>query len=116
MDDEDDLVQIARIYLKDMGYTTYHARDGASALAIVEQHNNIDLIVTDILMPGGMNGVALAAKIRESIPQVKVIYSSGFPANALADRVSLVNGPLLRKPYQRAEFNSMVRAVMEERE
>lgn len=65
-------------------------------------------------MPGGINGVALAEKIRESIREVKVIYCSGFPANALAERVTRVDGPLLHKPYQRAEFISAVRAVMEQ--
>ena len=58
--------------------------------------------------------VELAQKIRESLHQVKVIYCSGFPANALAERsMSLVDGPLLHKPYQRAEFGAFVRAAME---
>ena len=115
VDDEEGLLKIAKAFLEEMGYTTYHAQDGASALAVVEQHNDIDLIVTDILMPGGMNGVELTEKIRESLEQVKVIYCSGFPANALAGRsMSLVDGPVLHKPYQRSEFTSAVRAVMEE--
>jgi PAS domain S-box-containing protein len=114
VDDEVDLLEIAKNYLEDMGYKAYHAEDGASALAVVEQHKDIDLVVTDVLMPGGMNGVELAEKIRESLHQIKVIYCSGFPANALAERnMSLVDGPLLHKPYQRAEFGSVVRAVME---
>jgi PAS domain S-box-containing protein len=114
VDDEVELVEVASTYLEEMGYTAYQAHDGASALAVVEQHKDIDLVVTDILMPGGMNGVELTEKIRESLHQVKVIYCSGFPANALAERsMSLVDGPLLHKPYQRAEFNSVVRAVME---
>jgi PAS domain S-box-containing protein len=114
VDDEVDLLEIARTYLEEMGYTTYQAEDAASALAVVEQHGDIDLIVTDIIMPGGMNGVELAQKIRESLHQVKVIYCSGFPANALAERsMSLVDGPLLHKPYQRAEFDAFVRAAME---
>jgi CheY-like chemotaxis protein len=114
VDDELDLLEIAKKYLEDMGYKAYHAQDGASALAVVEQHKDIDLVVTDVLMPGGMNGVELAEKIRESLHRIKVVYCSGFPANALAERnMSLVDGPLLHKPYQRAEFGSVVRAVME---
>ncbi|MGD0799562.1 MAG: MHYT domain-containing protein [Acidobacteriaceae bacterium] len=116
VDDEVGLLEIAKKYLEDMGYTAYHAEDGASALAVVERHKDIDLVVTDVLMSGGMNGVELAEKIRESLHRVKVIYCSGFPANALAERsMSLVDGPLLHKPYQRAEFGSVVRAVMEKR-
>jgi PAS domain S-box-containing protein len=114
VDDEVDLLEIAKTYLEEMGYITYQAEDAASALAVVEQHGDIDLIVTDIIMPGGMNGVELAQKIRQSLQQVKVIYCSGFPANALAERsMSLVDGPLLHKPYQRAEFDAFVRAAME---
>ena len=114
VDDEVDLLEIAKTYLEEMGYTTYQAEDAASALAVVEQHGDIDLIVTDIIMPGGMNGVELAQKIRQSLHQVKVIYCSGFPANALAERsMSMVDGPLLHKPYQRAEFDAFVRAAME---
>jgi PAS domain S-box-containing protein len=114
VDDEVDLLEIAKTYLEEMGYTTYQAEDAASALAVVEQHGDIDLIVTDIIMPGGMNGVELAQRVRQSLHQVKVIYCSGFPANALAERsMSLVDGPLLHKPYQRAEFDAFVRAAME---
>jgi len=114
VDDEAELLEIATLYLNEMGYTTYHAQDSKSALALAEQHKDIDLVVTDILMPGGLNGVELAQEVRQMLPQIKVVYCSGFPANALAERsMSLVDGPLLRKPYQRAEFGSVVRAVME---
>jgi CheY-like chemotaxis protein len=114
VDDEPDLVEIAVTYLREMGHTVYHAKDGASALLLVQQHNDIQLVLTDIVMPGGMNGVELTQKILESLPKIKIIYCSGFPSTALNDRsVSLVDGPLLHKPYQRAEFAAAVRAAME---
>jgi PAS domain S-box-containing protein len=114
VDDEAELVEVAKTYLEDMGYTVYEAEDGPSALAMVEKHGDIDLVVTDILMPGGMNGVELAKKVRESLTQVKIIYCSGFPANSLAERsLSLSDGPLVHKPYQRLEFGTVVRAVMD---
>jgi PAS domain S-box-containing protein len=113
VDDEAELVEIAKAYLEEMGYTVYHAEDAARALALVEKHREIDLLVTDILMPG-MNGAELAKKIRESLNEVKIIYCSGFPANALAERaLSLADGPLLHKPYLRTTFGSVVRAVMD---
>jgi CheY-like chemotaxis protein len=112
VDDEAELVEIAKTYLEEMGYTVYYAEDAARALALVEKHREIDLLVTDILMPG-MNGTELAKKIRESLNEVKIIYCSGFPANALAERsLSLADGPLLHKPYLRTTFGSVVRAVM----
>ena len=110
VDDEADLLDIADAFLAELGYTVIRAGDGAQALAALEQAGKIDLMVTDIIMPGNMNGIELAQKVRELRPGIKVIYTSGFPAEALAERSGkLEGGPLLHKPYQRAEFADMVR-------
>jgi PAS domain S-box-containing protein len=114
VDDEVDLLEIALSYLADMGLTAYKAIDGASALEVIAQRSEIDLMVTDIVMPGGMNGVELAQKALALRPGLKIIYSSGFPAEALAEKsLPLVDGPLLHKPYQRAEFAAIIHRVME---
>jgi len=114
VDDELDLLDIAFAYLAELGCNALQAKDGASALEVIGQHTDIGLMVTDIIMPGGMNGVELAQKVRQLRPEIKIIYCSGFPADALAERsMPLVDGPLLHKPYQRADFSAMVRRVME---
>jgi CheY-like chemotaxis protein len=114
VDDEVDLVDVALSYLADMGLAGHHAIDGASALNVIAQHAEIELMVTDIVMPGGMNGVELAKRALVLRPGLKIIYSSGFPAEALAEKsMPLINGPLLHKPYQRAEFTAIVRRVIE---
>jgi PAS domain S-box-containing protein len=114
VDDEVDLLEIAIAYLEELGYTALHATDGASALEIVARRGDIDLLVTDVIMPGGMNGMELAHRVQELNPKTKVIFSSGFPADALEERSGkLVDGPLLRKPYQRAEFIAAIRNTME---
>jgi PAS domain S-box-containing protein len=114
VDDEEDLLEVALAYLADMGLKALKAIDGASALEVLAQHSEIDLLVTDIVMPGGMNGVELVQRAHVLRPDLKIIFSSGFPAEALAERsMPLIDGPLLRKPYQRAEFNEIVCRVME---
>ena len=114
VDDEEDLLEIATAYLEEMGFISFQASDGASAIEILKHHHEIDLLVTDIVMPGGMNGVELVRKARVLRPDLRIIYSSGFPAEALAERsMSLVDGPLLHKPYQRNEFTSMIHHVMD---
>ena len=114
VDDEVELIEIAQAYLAEMGFTGYEAIDGASALEMIAQHSEIDLMVTVIVLPGGMNGVELAQRARTLRPGLKIVYSSGFPAEALAEKsLPLIDGPLLHKPYQRAEFATMVRQVME---
>jgi len=114
VDDETDLLDIAKAYLEIMGCKAFTAVDGNDALHIVQREKNIDLMVTDIIMPGGMNGVELAAKVRELDPKIKIIYCSGFPADALAERsMPLIDGPLLHKPYLRDDFSALVRRVLE---
>jgi PAS domain S-box-containing protein len=115
VDDEPALLEIAQAFLSEMGYSALLAEDGAHALEIVARSGEIDLMVTDIIMPGGMNGVDLARKTRELRPKLKIIYSSGFPADALSERSGMqLDAPLLRKPYQRAEFAAIIQRTMEE--
>jgi PAS domain S-box-containing protein len=114
VDDEADLLEIALAYLQELGYTALQATDGVSALEIAARSGDIDLLVTDVIMPGGMNGVELARKVQQMSPKTKVIFSSGFPADALEERSGkLFGGHLLRKPYQRAEFIAAIRNTME---
>jgi PAS domain S-box-containing protein len=110
VDDEADLLEIADAYLAELGYNVIRATDGDAALEAVAHSGPIDLMVTDIIMPGKLNGIELAKKVRELRPEIKVIYTSGFPAEALTERSGkLEGGPLLHKPYLRAEFTEMVR-------
>jgi DNA-binding NarL/FixJ family response regulator len=84
------------------------------ALNIVAGEHHIDLLVTDVIMPGGMNGVELANKVRQLVPGIRVVYTSGFPSTALSARSGTrVDGPLLYKPYQRNAFVAAIRSAME---
>jgi len=109
-----DLLELAAVYLGEMGLTALQARDGAGALITIAEHGEIDLMITDISMGGGMNGAELVESARALRPELKIIYSSGFPAEVLAEKATPLNdGPLLRKPYQRTEFAAIVQSVME---
>lgn len=112
VDDEPELLEIAQVYLDEAGYKVLQARDSDSAKGMLGRHPEIELMVTDIIMPGGMNGAELALDVRHLFPNLKVIYCSGFPADALAERTTPLDGPFLRKPYDRHELVSMVRRTM----
>jgi PAS domain S-box-containing protein len=117
VDDEEDLLEIAAAYVEEIGCTALQATDGASALEMLAEAGPIDVMLTDIIMPGGISGAALAQRARSLRPEMKIIYSSGFPADALAERPFLLaDGPLLRKPYHRAEVHALVRRALAERE
>ena len=115
VDDEPDLLEIAHAYLTDLGFKVHLAENAAIAIEKVEQLGQVELVLTDVLMPGGMNGMELAQQVKAISPNTRIIFSSGFPADALAERSgTTVEGYLLRKPYQRAEFEALVQRVMQE--
>jgi len=115
VDDEADLLRIASAYLVEMGLSALQAIDGASALAIVAREPDIDLMVTDIVMPGGMNGRELGMEACKLNPKLKVLYCSGYAENAvlhegLLDR----NVQFLSKPYTRGELARRIRSILTE--
>jgi PAS domain S-box-containing protein len=112
--EDDPLVQgyvIAQ--LGSLGYRTLAASDGAAALALVEQGAEFDLLFTDIIMPGGMNGQELAEAVRRRRPSVRVLYTSGYTDNTIVHEGQLEPGvALLRKPYRKSELSQKIREVL----
>ncbi|MGY4287897.1 PAS domain S-box-containing protein [Bradyrhizobium sp. LM2.7] len=112
--EDDPLVQgyvIAQ--LGSLGYRTLAAGDGATALALVEQGAKFDLLFTDIIMPGGMNGQELAAAVRRLRSGMRVLYTSGYTDNALDHEGHLDPGvALLRKPYRKSDLSLRIREVL----
>jgi PAS domain S-box-containing protein len=113
VDDEVDLLEIAVAYLEEMGFRVLHAMDGPRALEVLEREPAVDLLLTDIMMPGGMNGVELARRVREARRGIHVVYSTGFSSAALSEKNGMAaDGPVLNKPYRRAEFFEAIRKAM----
>ncbi|MES1149301.1 MAG: ATP-binding protein, partial [Bradyrhizobium guangdongense] len=112
--EDDPLVQgyvIAQ--LGSLGYRTLVAGDGAAALALVDQGAKFDLLFTDMIMPGGMNGKELADAIRARRAGVKVLYTSGYTDDTVMHDGHLDPGvALLRKPYRKAELSQKLREVL----
>ena len=96
-----------------LGYRTLVASDGAAALALVEQGAEFDLVFTDVVMPGGMNGRQLADAVVARRPGVKVLYTSGYTDDAIVHEGHLDPGvALLRKPYRKADLAQKIREVL----
>ncbi len=113
--EDDELVRsYVLMQLQSLGYTTLSARDAASALGLVEKNAAFDLIFTDVIMPGGMNGRQLADEIRKRRPDVKVLYTSGYTENAIIHHGRLDPGvALLAKPYRKSDLARKIREVLE---
>lgn len=99
--------------LANLGYRVICASNGAAAMEIVRQSADIDLLFTDVIMPGGMNGRDLAEAARKLRPAIKVLYTSGYTENAVVHHGRLDDGiQLLSKPYKTIELARKIRAVL----
>jgi CheY-like chemotaxis protein len=117
VEDEVELLAVAVTYLQEMGFTVLSAHDGPAALAVVARTPELALVVTDVVMPGGLHGVALAHQIRQQRPGVTVLYTSGLPASALAAQRPLqLDGPLVHKPYHKEHLQAAIHQALARRQ
>jgi PAS domain S-box-containing protein len=99
--------------LGSLGYRTLVASDGASALALVDQGVEFDLLFTDMIMPGGMNGRELAEAILDRRRGAKVLYTSGYTDNTIAHDGQIdPSVALLKKPYRKSQLAQKIREVL----
>ena len=114
VEDETNLRRLARQYLENQGYKILEAEDGAAALQIVDgYHGAIDLLLTDVIMPG-MNGRELAARVTNLLPDVRVLYMSGYTENAVGQDGTLDAGiNLLQKPFSLPALKDRVRELLD---
>ncbi|MEE7450572.1 hybrid sensor histidine kinase/response regulator [Methylobacterium radiotolerans] len=114
VDDREDVAELARTILRDFGYTTLVASNAREALEILDSSEKVDLLFTDLIMPGGMNGVLLAREARRRQPKLKVLLATGY-AEASLERTDIGGSEfdLLNKPYRRTELVRRVRAILD---
>jgi len=115
---EDDLaVQAVAVgMLRALGYQTLCASDAESALRLLQQGARVDLLFTDVVMPGPLRSPELARKAAEILPDVAVLYTSGYTQNAIVHGGRLDPGvELLSKPYRQEELARKVRKVLDAR-
>lgn len=104
VDDDRDIREVAHALLESLGYAVIDAPHPAAALNIAAGPTKIDLIFTDVQMPG-MNGFQLADAFHRLRPSVPVVYATGY-AGALAENDNHTPGPILTKPYRMATLRS----------
>src|SRR5262249_50084314 len=99
--------------LQSLGYRTIAADDGPAALVEIDRHPDIDLLFTDVIMPGGLNGRQLADEAMRRRPNIRVLFTSGYPEDIIVHHGRLDAGVhLLDKPYRKAELARMIRVVL----
>ena len=113
MDDDHDVRHVAVLTLQELGYSVLEAENGPAALSVLAGALRVDLLFTDIVMPGGMNGLELAQEATRRHPDLKVLYASGY-AHGVAGGVG-TSGPgaeILIKPYRDRDLARAIRVAL----
>ncbi|UQD73338.1 PAS domain S-box protein [Bradyrhizobium japonicum] len=99
--------------LHSLGYVTLEAANAAEALAIVATGKPFDLLFTDVIMPGKLNGRQLADEVSKTRPDLRVVYTSGYTENAIIHHGRLDSGVLLlAKPYRKSDLARIIRKAL----
>ena len=110
----DDVAEMAQLILKDLGYSVLHAADARAALDMLDADGTIDLLFTDLVLPGRLDGVALAREAKRRRPHLKVLLTTGFvEASVERNEAGGREFDLLDKPYGRSELARKVRLVLD---
>jgi PAS domain S-box-containing protein len=113
VEDEVSLRNLTRNVLRQLGYTVLEAASGTEALAVSQQHHApIDLVLTDVVMPG-MGGCAMAAELGRTRPGIRVLYISGYTGQAVGHGVLPAGSHFLAKPFSRDSLSRKIREVLE---
>ncbi|MCV3272089.1 hybrid sensor histidine kinase/response regulator [Roseobacter sinensis] len=103
VEDEFSLRMMMEDLITSLGYSIETAQSGSNALAMIERGETFDLVLTDIVMPGDIGGFVLAKKVRELLPEIPIIYMSGYTGYSEDDMIDVV-APILQKPCPPAEL------------
>jgi CheY-like chemotaxis protein len=114
VEDNPDLRKMTVKQLIDLGYRTMEAENANAALQILTAHPEIDLLFTDVIMPGGMTGTELARAARQLRPRLKILLVSGYALRATASGAQDIAGlELLSKPFRKHDLARKLRHILD---
>jgi CheY-like chemotaxis protein len=115
IDDEPTVRMLITDALGDVGYTCVEAADGAAGLKILQSNDKIDLLITDVGLPGGLNGRQVADAARALRPDLKVLFITGYAENAALNHGHIERGmEVLTKPFAVDELAARVERILRE--
>ncbi len=114
VEDRPDIAELARLFLGDQGYATHVVYNAREALELLDTGVHVDLLYSDLIMPGGLNGVMLAREARRRRPKIKVLLTTGYAESSIERTDAGGNEfEVLAKPYNRQELIRKVRMVLD---
>jgi two-component system cell cycle sensor histidine kinase/response regulator CckA len=113
VEDEDTVRHVTGVVLRRYGYEVISARDGETARQLVAEYSDpIDLLLTDVVMPGGINGLELATMLQTDRPNLKILYMSGYAEEIALGKNSIPAEQFLQKPFTPDELVARVQAIL----
>jgi CheY-like chemotaxis protein len=111
---EDDVLvrSVAAAYLRECGFDVIEASGADEAIRVLQAELQVDIVFSDIQMPGSMDGFGLAQWVRRERPWLKVILTSGAARTAKAAGDLCEHGPVLAKPYDHADLERHIRSLL----
>jgi signal transduction histidine kinase len=113
VEDNADVRRIAVRQLGELGYVTIEAESGPAALDRLLERHDVDLLFTDMVLPGGMTGNQLAIAAVKLKPRLKVLYTTGCASDAVRDNTLMAGSQLLSKPYRKAALGLKLRETLD---
>ena len=117
VDDRPEVLFVAKSLLEELGYQVLSANSGNDAIRLVDELDTADrpaLLFSDVIMPGGINGFMLARKLRQQVPKIKVLLTTGYAGDALGvGSDSASEFEVIKKPYKLDEMARRVRMVLD---
>ena len=113
VEDNDEVAEVTVGALEDIGYQASRARDAGEALTMLSNGRSFDLLMSDIVMPGGTSGLELARTVRQRFPAIPILLTTGYSTSA---QEAVAEGlPILQKPYRRQTLESALRQFFDTR-
>ncbi len=110
LEDDPDVRSFAVAALQGLGYRVHEAADAAAAMLVLESEaDNLDLLLSDVVLSGGVSGPELAAKAKDLYPGLKLVFMSGYAADLYTDdKIPGFDETLLTKPFRLAELSKVI--------
>ena len=112
VEDDNDVRAVARSLLENLGYSVLEAENGSDAMKLIDGGERVDLVFTDVIMPGEMNGIDLVYEMKAKHAAIPVLLTSGYTAQRIAMGELAQGLQLLRKPYSQVDLSLAVQTVM----
>jgi len=113
LDDRTEVAELAQAMLESFGYRVITLTKPREALELLDGNTHVDMLFSDVIMPGGINGVVLAREARRKRPGIRVLLTTGYSEASIDNGAGQLEFDIINKPYRRAELSRKIRILLD---